>query len=280
MGRSLSGPALAVFQARYDGRMATARQLAQELRWTPVEVIDYARELGLRNGEQPPRHGAVHNQGKRAHASPADGGDDERATDSTDTTTDRDDDDDPGDGGACEEVAVMAAPDDDDKTKPCARCGMEKPLWDFAPAPRAPDGRGRFCAACRGALKEEEQAKAAQKRAPEPDVPTEGRGEPGPAQSDEGVPGPPRVYSRQFERELPLWAASQVRESGRREIDVLIGMDNEQGLLLALLQKLPKDNRWDLQRRELWMRAFGAVLDLVIEVRDDEPQPQPWREVG
>jgi hypothetical protein len=46
-------------------------------------------------------------------------------------------------------------------------------------------------------------------------------------------------------------------------------------LLTGLLRQLPSERRWSQARREQWLAAFTAMLDLMIEVADSKAQPQP-----
>lgn len=41
----------------------------------------------------------------------------------------------------------------------------------------------------------------------------------------------------------------------------------------AIIQQLPKDARWTSDRRERWLKAMSATIDLLIDV--DEPAPSP-----
>lgn len=40
-------------------------------------------------------------------------------------------------------------------------------------------------------------------------------------------------------------------------------------LLSALIQQLPKDGKWTQNRRDRWLQAFTANIDLLVEVTDD-----------
>ena len=48
--------------------------------------------------------------------------------------------------------------------------------------------------------------------------------------------------------------------------DVPVGPDYR--LLSALIQQLPREGRWPSDRRERWLQAFTANIDLLIEVED------------
>ena len=41
-------------------------------------------------------------------------------------------------------------------------------------------------------------------------------------------------------------------------------------LLNVLLQQLPRDGRWTNDRRDRWLQAIAASVDLVVEVEEDK----------
>jgi hypothetical protein len=74
---------------------------------------------------------------------------------------------------------------------------------------------------------------------------------------------PPRIWLDQ-----PTAAGS----SGRRDQDDPVSGPDLR-LLSALIQQLPKETRWTRVRREKWIQAVTATVDLLYEVEGNGPTP-------
>ena len=51
--------------------------------------------------------------------------------------------------------------------------------------------------------------------------------------------------------------------------------ESEYRLIFAILQQLPPQRQWTTVRRQRWLSAVQAAVDLMVDVVDDAPSPQP-----
>ena len=58
-----------------------------------------------------------------------------------------------------------------------------------------------------------------------------------------------------------------------------ISVNHQYQLLLALLNALPAEGQWTQQRRDKWLQAFSANVDLLVEVADTEEHKEPQQQL-
>lgn len=63
------------------------------------------------------------------------------------------------------------------------------------------------------------------------------------------------------------------REPPRRD-NGIADIPDDYRLIVELLYRLPKDQKWSLRQRELWLGAMEANINVVVEVVDDIQQQQ------
>ena len=61
----------------------------------------------------------------------------------------------------------------------------------------------------------------------------------------------------------------QVQETQRRAIDE----DTDSHLIFAVIRQLPAERQWTATRRQRWLTAVEAAVDLMVDVVEDNPQP-------
>lgn len=78
----------------------------------------------------------------------------------------------------------------------------------------------------------------------------------------EPAPRPPQVRQPVPQRTQPL-------ADRRPDLEADDGSTVDYRPISSLIQQLPKDGRWTQSRRDRWMRAFEANVDLLIEIVDE-----------
>ena len=86
--------------------------------------------------------------------------------------------------------------------------------------------------------------------------------------------GPPERRSRRRSRAEP--PQRTVRQTAEMPVESLQGVSSAIGegpdfrLLSALMQQLPKSGKWSKERRDKWIQAMSAGVDLLVEIEEDK----------
>jgi hypothetical protein len=95
----------------------------------------------------------------------------------------------------------------------------------------------------------------------------------GPPQTRKRTKGVIGVKSSTASNSTTLWkpqtASSQAQENTGAQNGNSTGIGSEYLLLQGLLQQLPSNKKWTQERRDRWLQAFTANVDLLFDIEPE-----------